>query len=49
MAEVVEEVSAVTIRLTREEVTKIREALGRTTSEDLHGFFDRLEDKMMGR
>jgi hypothetical protein len=49
MAEVVNDSMRVTINLTLEEVTKIREALGSTANDTLWNFFDKLEDKMMGR
>jgi hypothetical protein len=49
MAEVVESIGSVTVKLTLEEVTEIRGALDTGGSESLYNFFDKLEDKMMGR
>jgi hypothetical protein len=49
MAEVVNDSMTVTVNLTLEEVTEIRGALDTGGSESLYNFFDKLEDKMMGR
>jgi hypothetical protein len=49
MAEVVNDSMTVTVNLTLEEVTEIRGALDTGGSESLYDFFDKLEDKMMGR
>jgi hypothetical protein len=49
MAEVVENIRSVTVKLTLEEVTEIRGALNSTANDTLWNFFDKLEDKMMGR